>query len=259
MIGTENPLIEPETIMAELEAVMLKDALAIVPLPRYDGFAVSRVARIYSVTLGALTEIPQFLGRGGYLEVGLPGRSMSVHRLVASAFLPPPLPHQIVVRHLDGTRLNNHPSNLAWGTYQDNANDWMAIGGSVTRGEANVHAKLTEASVLEIREAVLTRGERPGAMARRFGVSAALVSMVVRGDIWKHVGGPTKASIRTMALRTHNAKLTDDDVAEIRRAKAAGATSKDLGKKYNVTYYHINAICNGQWRGPKPSAQGEEK
>lgn len=45
-----------------------------------------------------------------------------VHRIVAKAFLPNPENHPLV-RHLDDNPSNNHVSNLAWGTYQDNADD----------------------------------------------------------------------------------------------------------------------------------------
>lgn len=65
----------------------------------------------------------------GYLRVALEkydenGKLISrtnecVHRLVAQAFIPNPdnLP---VVMHLDNDKMNNHVSNLQWGTYQDN-------------------------------------------------------------------------------------------------------------------------------------------
>ena len=61
----------------------------------------------------------------GYLGVSLYkyGRGSKenklVHRLVASTFLPNPddLP---VVMHLDNDKLNNHTSNLKWGTTAEN-------------------------------------------------------------------------------------------------------------------------------------------
>jgi hypothetical protein len=45
--------------------------------------------------------------------------NVSMHRLVASAFIPNPdnLP---VVMHIDNDKLNNHVSNLKWGTQSDN-------------------------------------------------------------------------------------------------------------------------------------------
>ena len=65
----------------------------------------------------------------GYLTVVLyrDGRQThSVHRLVAEAFLG--LSDFPVVRHLDGSRDNNHASNLAWGTFAENSQDSVAHG-----------------------------------------------------------------------------------------------------------------------------------
>nr|WRK65303.1 HNH endonuclease [Marseillevirus futianmevirus] len=39
-----------------------------------------------------------------------------VHRIVATAFLPPPLPSQTIINHIDGVKSNNKASNLEWVT-----------------------------------------------------------------------------------------------------------------------------------------------
>lgn len=44
-----------------------------------------------------------------------------VHRLVAEAFLAPPLPGQTDVDHIDGDKGNNHVANLRWLSHQENA------------------------------------------------------------------------------------------------------------------------------------------
>lgn len=67
----------------------------------------------------------------GYLTVVLhkAGRrqTRSVHRLVAEAFL-----HERfgcdLVRHIDGSKTNNHVGNLAWGTPSENAQDSVLHG-----------------------------------------------------------------------------------------------------------------------------------
>jgi len=60
----------------------------------------------------------------GYLRTALQDRegnryNKSIHRLVAETFIPNPdnLP---IVMHLDNDKLNNHVSNLKWGTQEDN-------------------------------------------------------------------------------------------------------------------------------------------
>lgn len=44
-----------------------------------------------------------------------------IHRLVAHAFIPE-VPGKEFINHIDGSRLNNHVSNLEWCTYKENAN-----------------------------------------------------------------------------------------------------------------------------------------
>lgn len=52
-------------------------------------------------------------------EKGIRNKLVSVHRLVAEAFLPNPqnLPH---VNHIDRNRRNNGATNLEWVTHKDN-------------------------------------------------------------------------------------------------------------------------------------------
>lgn len=55
-------------------------------------------------------------------------RAIGVHRLVALAFLPAPLPGQIEVRHRDHDPANNTVENLCWGTHSDNVRDTIRDG-----------------------------------------------------------------------------------------------------------------------------------
>lgn len=71
------------------------------------------------------------MDHGGYLQVNLCAgnitRSRKVHLLVAEAFHGARAFGQ-VARHLDGNRLNNRASNLAWGSYADNQLDTVRHG-----------------------------------------------------------------------------------------------------------------------------------
>jgi hypothetical protein len=53
---------------------------------------------------------------------------LSVHRLVALAFLGPQPDEKSVVRHLDGNPKNNVTANLAWGTASENMRDAVRHG-----------------------------------------------------------------------------------------------------------------------------------
>jgi HNH endonuclease len=56
---------------------------------------------------------------GGYLTVALNGKTQSIHRLVATQFIPNPLDKKCV-NHIDGNKLNNHVENLEWATHSEN-------------------------------------------------------------------------------------------------------------------------------------------
>ncbi len=56
---------------------------------------------------------------GGYRRVNIYDRKVSLHRMIASAFIPNTLGKQFV-DHIDGNRLNNAVSNLRWATRIEN-------------------------------------------------------------------------------------------------------------------------------------------
>ena len=106
-----------------------------------------------------------------------------VHRLVAKTFIPNPneLP---IVRHLDDSKQNNHASNLAWGTVQDNASDAIR-NGLTLKGEANPANKLTEGEVLYIRSVYPSYTQQW--LADYFGVSKGHINNIIKRRVWKHV------------------------------------------------------------------------
>lgn len=55
------------------------------------------------------------------------GNTRTVHSLVAEAFLGP-RPEGMEVLHIDGSRDNNHVSNLRYGTRSQNIQDAVALG-----------------------------------------------------------------------------------------------------------------------------------
>lgn len=78
-----------------------------------------------------------FQNTHGYLRVkvniGNKRKTIMVHKVVCEAFHgPKPSPaHQ--VRHLNGIKTDNRPSNLAWGTAKENAADRTAHGRDTAR------------------------------------------------------------------------------------------------------------------------------
>jgi hypothetical protein len=92
-------------------------------------------------------------------------------------------------RHLDGNRLNNHLSNLCWGTHQENIDDQIRHGTrSKVRAKGSLHgnAKLSEADIPVIR-ARLAAGETRRAIAKDFRVSSTTINFIAWGRTWTHV------------------------------------------------------------------------
>lgn len=81
-----------------------------------------------------------------------------------------------------------NPSHLFEGTQKDNIADMIAKGrgnlqNGAQRGEKNPRAKITRADAEEIRK--LAGTERQVDIGRRFNLTQAVVSKIVRRDIWR--------------------------------------------------------------------------
>ena len=89
--------------------------------PFFVDLAISSWGRVKSLKTGQLRKTPA--GKRGYPVISYTRdgktRLLTVHRLVAQAFLPNPeeLPQ---VNHIDGDKTNNHLSNLEWVSARDN-------------------------------------------------------------------------------------------------------------------------------------------
>lgn len=82
-----------------------------------------------------------------------------------------------------------NPRHVYYGTRQQNVDDMWARQRS-PRGSARTQAKLDEPDVLSIRTRFAT-GEPSTCLASEYGVSDSLISHIVNGRAWQHVGGPT--------------------------------------------------------------------
>lgn len=121
----------------------------------------------------------------GHLAVKMPkNKTEFVHRLVARTFLgEPPVPG-LDVAHFDGSRTNNHFSNLRWATRAENMADAIRHG-TIPWGERNGHARLTKSEVLEIRRRAGSETQR--SLAQRFGVSPSHISGILSGRFWRYM------------------------------------------------------------------------
>lgn len=91
----------------------------------------------------------------GYKKVSINNASgkrdtLSVHRLVAKAFVPNP-ENKPQVNHIDGNKENNNASNLEWVTHGENSRHAVKLGLQKGKpGESHPLSKVTEAEVIEM-------------------------------------------------------------------------------------------------------------
>jgi len=124
----------------------------------------------------------------GYFTIWNDGRPKTwrAHRLMWTA-ANGPIPEGLCILH----RCNNprcvNPDHLYLGDHKDNARDRKEAGHERPQhGGLNFAAKVTEGQVLEIRR-LSGEGMSGVALARRFEISRANVSLIVNGLAWRHL------------------------------------------------------------------------
>lgn len=124
---------------------------------------------------------PQKNGKG-YLRVGIGGKLLFVHRLVAEKYVPNP-DNKPCVNHIDGNKLNNNASNLEWVTNLENRKHALDHRLHLC-GEQCPYSKLKEENILFIREHdEYTDTE----LAKMFGVSRGAIESVRLNQTWKQL------------------------------------------------------------------------
>lgn len=121
-----------------------------------------------------------------YVNLHGGGRQVSrkVHTLVLETFVGP-RPDGLECRHLDGDPLNNHLTNLQWGTTAENAED-RTRHGRLPRGEHHCRAKLTDTAIRDIRRR-RAGGTPASVLAAEYNVGSSTIRRIARRAIWTHV------------------------------------------------------------------------
>ena len=136
-----------------------------------------------SVSVGGLGECWEWLGpkRGGYGVIEDGGRTLGAHR-VSYSMVHGPIPSGTHVCHSCDNRGCVNPGHLFAGSPGDNSHD-MVEKDRQAKGSRNGFSKLTESDVVEIRRSNMSQR----AIAKRYGITQANVSLIRKGTTWKHV------------------------------------------------------------------------
>lgn len=123
------------------------------------------------------------VNQAGYGNFRADGKMQLAHRWAYSRFVAP-LRDDEVVRHSCDNPPCQNLRHLLPGSVQDNVRDMHERGRDYDRrGAGNSRAKLTEQQVLEIRAS----NEPAKTLAKRYGVSAQLVSTIKLRQTWAHL------------------------------------------------------------------------
>lgn len=134
----------------------------------------------------------------GYLFVNLAGKQVSVHRLVATAFIPNPMGKE-QVNHKDGNKANNTVDNLEWCTASENTRHAVQNGLIDFRSERHLTAarkqiqKLIQGNKKRILQydqngSFIASFESIAEASRQTGINATHISLCAKGK-HRHSGG----------------------------------------------------------------------
>lgn len=88
------------------------------PVKNHPNYLIHRDSSIFTIKRKIF--LKQYHGsHDGYMQVRLNKVYYQVHRLVAIQFIPNPFTKKSV-NHIDGTKINNHVTNLEWATHAEN-------------------------------------------------------------------------------------------------------------------------------------------
>lgn len=161
------------------------------PIAGYDRYLLSSHGKVVSLFFCRANRqrLLKVLAPTSYPKVTLTNEAgscqFSISRLVAQTFLSAPAEARMrYVMPIDGNPLNTHVDNLQWVDPYE-TQDEVVVHYLRRRGERHAHSKLTTKEVAEIRELV-AQGATRQAVANRFDISRATVSLILSGRARRH-------------------------------------------------------------------------
>ncbi len=157
----------------------------------WSDYLVSDNGEIWSIRRGRERKVWSVPGKYPRVTLAKNGieKTLSVHRLVAVAFITNPL-NKRTINHIDGNKQNNHVTNLEWNTMSENMVHAVEIGlvkpPVLGNGETHKAAKLSNVDVQMIRVLLNAKDFTLKQIAKRFGICDGHVSDIKYGKTRQH-------------------------------------------------------------------------
>lgn len=155
-------------------------------------------------------------------------KSVAIHKMVALTFIGS-RPENMDIRHLDGNKLNNHISNLCYGTRQQNIEDTQRHGNFKITNK-----KLSEKDIIKIRKSKISYKE----LAKKYNVKINTIKHVRSNISWFDKFGKIERNIK----RNENHPMAKLSNLQVRKILKSNKKYKDIAIKYNVSYSSIEKI-----------------
>jgi HNH endonuclease len=208
---------------------------------------VFRTTRLMQPCWEVVSHKPTKRGRGGYIVLTAWGRHLSLHREMYRWAHGEILDGMMACHHCDNTRCCN-PSHLYAGDAASNVADKMRRGRHRSlRGESNRSAKLTDQKVIEI-YARVAAGESGAKLAREFEVNPSIICDITQGKTWRHLNLKPLPN-RSRGESHRSAKLTAENVREIRARHSVGESCVQIARDFGVSRSAVSLIVRGKnWK-----------
>lgn len=156
-------------------------------IPNYSNYIFDRDGNVYSLNYnktGKTKILKQQKNKYGYMMIQLfddnrKSRLLSVHRLIAMAFLPL-VEGKNYVNHIDGVKSNNRVDNLEWCTSAENNRHSYIHNPDRGRGGTKFGKNPNSRSVLQLKDGVIIRKYDSMSRVQEYGFNPGSVSKSVR-------------------------------------------------------------------------------
>lgn len=173
----------------------------------------------------------------GYGKLRWKGKQTLAHRLVWT-LVHGQIPADLCCLHICDNPGCCNVKHLFLGTQADNIKD-MVSKNRHYKGEAHHKAKLTENDVLDIRR-LGEKGLLHREIARKFNITRPVVSYILRGYNWKHVGGKLQSPRCSF--------LTKEEVIQIYKLAKKGVSQANIARQFNRSSGTISLLLSGKRR-----------